>query len=622
VEEDHVPQSTLRRATPRGLLAVAAGLLIGASMPLAVGAAPQAGFKTLQPAMMVAGPGAPLGTEIKPLITVGDTIGDYMFEAIPDGIAFYKSGKNEATVLVNHETSTVPFPFSQGTSNPISPTISNSLNDFRNSELSELVIRKGGNILSAEMVIDSGAGYHRFCSNFLATSDGFEDRPLLFANEEGIDWVSEEVFDDGDAEGIAWTSGLLFEGSVGARQIGAVIAYDPETGAHKPIWGMGRHNHENTVAIPGFGYPVLLSGDDSFNQNAPQSQLYAYIAEDADAVWDDEGELWAFAPDEEFETINTYYDFTPGSTMSISGHFVQVPKDIAMGKLGADAEARDVLSTDYPGFLLPPSNGQWQRAPGITSGPGVDGPQWVLEHWGDPVDEGAGDYGNNVFQFLRIEDIAYDKRPGMENVVYLVDSGRGQNLTPAPGVSTNGRVWKMVLDPEDPTVVQELSILIEGDNLPVKDPDAIHQPDNIESTLNGLLITEDPGSQQQFPVGSTDPNATTARLMYYSFEGESLSAVLKIDQSADEGPTDVDLPIGGTPSAWGTWESSGIIDVSSVFGPGKFMITVQAHTLFVDIDTTSAPSNLGGVNDPENDDPDWQFKREGGQLLLVTLPGL
>jgi hypothetical protein len=59
-----------------------------------------------------------------------------------------------------------------------------------------------------------------------------------------------------------------------------------------------------------------------------------------------------------------------------------------------------------------------------------------------------------------------------------------------------------------------------------------------------------------------------------------------------------------------------------VFGPNKYLITVQAHSLFVDIDTTSAPSNLGGVNDPENDDPDWQFKREGGQLLLVTLAGL
>ena len=32
----------------------------------------------------------------------------------------------------------------------------------------------------------------------------------------------------------------------------------------KPLCGMGRHNHENIVAIPGYKRPVLLSGDDTF----------------------------------------------------------------------------------------------------------------------------------------------------------------------------------------------------------------------------------------------------------------------------------------------------------------------------------------------------------------------
>ena len=59
----------------------------------------------------------------------------------------------------------------------------------------------------------------------------------------------------------------------------------------------------------------------------------------------------------------------------------------------------------------------------------------------------------------------------------------------------------MVLDKSDPTKVTSLSILIDGDTLPVKAPGAIHQPDNVESTQNGLLITEDPGSSQQFSPG-------------------------------------------------------------------------------------------------------------------------
>ena len=597
--------ATSPRRVRGGLLTTGAALLLAASMPLAAGAAPQNGFKTKQPSMIALAPGSPLGTEIKPLITVGDTIGGYRFEAIPDGISYWQSGKNQATVLVNHETSTVPFPY-----RPLGadPTTTNSFNDFNNSELSELVIRNGGQILSAEMVIDSGDGYHRFCSNFLATSDGFEDRSLLFTNEEGIDWVLEEP----GAGGLAWEPGL--EGAEGARQIGAVVAYDPETGDSRPIWGMGRHNHENSVAIPGYGYPVLLSGDDSFNQNAAQSQLYAYIADavgadDADAVWNDDGELWAFAADD--PDINDYYDFRPDGTLSdggtgpISGQFVHVPKEIATGK---DAFGNDVTSVDF-GYPTPPADGTWQRRPGAVSGPGIDGPQWVLEHWGDLPE-------NNVFQFLRIEDIAFDKRPGMSNVVYLVDSGRGQNLDPANGVSTNGRIWKMVLDANDPTKVESLSILIEGDDNRVKTVGEIHQPDNIESTLNGLLITEDPGSAQQFaPADQGLPNATTARLMHYRFSDGAISAVLKVDQSADEGETDEDAS--STPGAWGAWETSGIIDVSSVFGPGKFLIDVQAHSLFVDIDDEDESIDM---LPPEG--PDWTWKREGGQLLLVTLPGL
>lgn len=603
---------TSPRRVPRGLLTAGAALLLAASLPLAAVAAPQNGFKTKQPAMIVPGPGAPLGTEIKPLITVGDRIGSYQFEAIPDGISYWQSGKNQATVLVNHETSKVPFPY------VLPPTISNSFNDFDNSQLSELVIRNGGAILSAEMVIDSSEGYHRFCSNFLATSDGFENRPLLFANEEGIDWVLEGA---GAAQG--WTNARNLEGAEDARQIGVVVAYDPATGENNPIWGMGRHNHENSVAIPGFGNPFLLSGDDAFNQVAAQSQVYAYIADDADAVWNDTGELYAFVADD--PDINDYYDFrrdgtlSDGGTNPISGEFIQVPKEIAVGKNpdGSDMMAEDVPEEFGGPYPEPPTNGTWQRPPGVVvpAGadpalyPSIDGPQWVLEHWGDQ---------EGVFQFLRIEDIAFDKRPGMSNVVYLVDSGRGQALAPANGVSTNGRVWKMVLDEDEPTTVDSLSILIEGDDNVVKTVGEIHQPDNIESTLNGLLITEDPGSAQQFTAAqqlSDAARATTARLMYFSFGTGQVSALLKVDQSADEGLTDKDAS--STLGNWGAWETSGIIDVSSVFGPGKFLIDVQAHSLFVEIDAEDE-----SIDTLAPDGPDWTWKREGGQLLLVTLPGV
>jgi len=32
----------------------------------------------------------------------------------------------------------------------------------------------------------------------------------------------------------------------------------------------------------------------------------------------------------------------------------------------------------------------------------------------------------------------------------------------------------------------------------------------------------------------------------------------------------------------GAWESSGIVDASEVYGPGTWLVNIQAHTLFVD----------------------------------------
>jgi hypothetical protein len=228
----------------------------------------------------------------------------------------------------------------------------------------------------------------------------------------------------------------------------------------------------------------------------------------------------------------------------------------------------------------------------------------VLEYWSQL---------NNVFDFVRVEDIAYDKRPGMGNVVYVVDSGRGTAGVSQAGRSTNGRVWKMVLDPEDPTRVTSLSIAVEGDDNPVKTLGEVHQPDNIETTQTGLLLAEDPGSSQQFIAADQGlPNATTARLWYVPFSGTP-QVVVKIDQSADGGPTDVD----GRPAGnWGAWETTGIVDASAAFGPGAFLINVQAHTLWVE--KALGPDTFIDANS----DPDFTYKREGGQLLLLRIPGI
>ena len=585
----------MRRGTTLACLALAAAITMSAAG--AALAANKGGFKTERPAMLSA---VKAGVEIDPLLTVGDVLpSGYRFESIPDGISVRTRGQGRVDLFVNHETSKVPFPFVTA-----SPTAANGENDFDNAQVSRLILNQhSAGVLNGKFVIPSRLGYQRFCSNYLATAKEDFSRNIFFTNEESPDYV----FRQEDS----WPPPI---GDPAESEGGLVVAMDVRTGKHHPVYGMGRHNHENDVAIPGYGHPVVFSGDDTFTSGPltgvaslgtsvpAQSQLYSYIAPSTDALMADDGDLWAFVSDT--PGVKNYYDVVPNSGTTVTGHFIQVPKDIATGRNpdGSELKAAD------KGYPAPPANGSWQTDLRSVAPVGIDGPQWVLEYWSDI---------NNVFQFVRVEDIAYDKRPGHGNTVYIVDSGRGrtaiQSLDTPNFRSTNGRVWKMVLDPSDPTKVTSLTVFAEGDDNPVKTLTEIHQPDNVETTPNGLLITEDPGSSQQFAAGDTSSNATTARLWHIPIENPANAEVVaRVNQSADGGPTDVDGRAAGNQ---GAWESTGIVDASKAFGPDMFLINVQAHTLWVE-------KALGEDTFIDaNADPDFTYKREGGQLMLMHIPG-
>ena len=101
--------------------------------------------------------------------------------------------------------------------------------------------------------IASSLGYQRFCSNYLATAKEGFTRDILFTNEESPDYVYRQEE--------SWPP---VAGSPAEQEVGLVVALDVRTGKQRPIYGMGRHNHENAVAVPGYDGPVVMSGDDTF----------------------------------------------------------------------------------------------------------------------------------------------------------------------------------------------------------------------------------------------------------------------------------------------------------------------------------------------------------------------
>jgi hypothetical protein len=482
------------------------------------------------------------GASVLPIISVGDVVGGYRFESIPDGLSLLEGKRGTVDVWVNHETSTVAFPATRS--------------DFTNSLVSHLELSSAdAGVLSGDYVIPSEANFQRFCSNFLAGKEHGFKKLTLFTNEEARDLVYRT--------GQAWPLMEPADPRV-PEQAGVVVAVRIKSGEYRSIYGMGRHNHENDVALEGYKHPVILSGDDTFD--APASQLYLYSAKKGKDVWNDKGTLYAFVSD--VAAVNDYGDLSLGG--SVSGHFIPVPRMIATGKR---ADGTDVNSTDF-GYPAPPT--------GIPNGP-----QWVLETWSNM---------NNAFQFIRIEDIAYDRKHS--NVVYFADTGEPRAL-PDPttgrlrrgpsgttGPFPNGRIFKLVLDKNDPLEVESLSVLINADLNGYGNPTSLHQPDNVETTERSILVTEDPGTHNW---------GTPAKMWRYDLATGAFAPVAAVNQSLR--PL---LPLG-------SWESTGVVDASGEFGPGAFLVNIQAHGYELD----TAPSPTPGVT----------YMREAGQLLLIRIPG-
>jgi hypothetical protein len=530
----------------KGMLIVGLIFVLALSTAAAIGP----GFFTTVPAMLTTDVE---GGYVIPIITVGDTLPDgYRYEAIPDGIGITKNGNGTVNVFVAHETSLVPFPYT------VTGDTAVGFSDFDNAQVSKLKLHQASaGVLSGEIVLDSSANYQRFCSAFIADAEHGFKHPIFFGNEEATDFVSPPPL-------LAWPPDPS-----NTRQAGLVVALDTKNNKTYEIPGMGRHNHENTVIVPGgWNQIVALSGDDTFS--APSSQMYMYLAASADDLLADNGGLYAFQvtakngnpvdPWDAFNEANDYGDMVYGD--SLSGEFIPVPRQIALGN------------------------------------------QTDLENWSND---------NNIFQFIRIEDIAYDRSDA--RVVYFADTGEPRAIPSAvtgrlargasnvTGPFPNGRIFRMVLNADDPKVVDRMDIFVDADAGGYNNPNALHNPDNIETSINSLMIQEDPGSHNS--QRAAFPDATNARVWRVDLNTGEMSVVAETDQSLV--PT----------SPKGNWETSGIVDVSSVFGPGTWLLNVQAHSLFTEteqrtvIDTSRTPNVTAELT----------FKREGGQLLLLFIPG-
>ena len=456
-----------------------------------------------------------------PLINSGDMFNGTTFEGIPDGIGLMPvdDGSQYVDIYVTFEQSHVPF---------------SGFADHEDSSVQRARLDLGTRqIVKLREELPARAGFIRFCSaNMVGPDQGFPDYTFL-VNEESNDLL---VVPPGARYGADAAIAPY-------RQAGYSVWLDAKTGMYQTIPGAGRVNHENTMVVPGgWSDVVALTGDDTFN--APSSQLYQYSASSADAFKKDAGSLWAFrvtskngspvTATDAFNGANDYLDI--GLTDTMTGEFIAVPPDYARGTHGGN-------------------------------------PQTDLENWSND---------NNVFQFIRIEDIAYD--PDDHRTVYFTDTGSTVQPNPITGRMTsggtaqNGRVFKMVLNAADPKQVDSFTVLADGN------VSGFTRPDNVAVGHDTLMVQEDASA-----------NPTLNDIWSHPLAGSSWTRVATVTQNLAE--------------------TSGIVDASQWLGAGWWIFDIQSHSTQQDFGTGTYQVPNGSLI------TGFTIRRELGQLSLLYIPG-
>lgn len=168
-----------------------------------------------------------------------------------------------------------------------------------------------------------------------------------------------------------------------------------------------------------------------------------------------------------------------------------------------------------------------------------------------------------AFKFVRLEDVTYDRTN--TTTIYFADTGDDQdpNLDANGNPFTkNGRLYTMTLDPADPTKVTKFTVLLDGDA-----GDDIRNPDNIDADETTVMIQEDLNGYNR-----AENSDATGRILAYDIASGSVAPIAKLDQSAGEGVLDPG-------DEAGSWESSGVLSVSDLFGAGHWLVDVQAHSI-------------------------------------------
>lgn len=479
--------------------AVAAALCVGASAQFS-------GPSNSGPCSVLPNAALPPGSvSTTAMLTVGDSVGGYRMVGIPDGMGALLSGAGDTTLLVNHELgSTAGIIRPHGSKGAfvsrwtIDPTtLAVTAGRDHNTAAADVWFYNR----TTSAFVNGTATWNRFCSADLAPASAFEFGGLGTSNR---------IFLNGEetSNGRAW----------------AHIVSGPAMNQTWELPHLGQIAWENSLASP-FGQvkTIVACMDDSNVSTSitdPEpSELYFYI-----------GNKQATGNDVEKAGL------VGGSLYGMRVYVGGVP-------VGGESNANCFGTSSFVG-----------------SG------TFDLYNLGDastfagPAQETASK-ANGVTRFQRVEDGAWDVRPGHENDFYFVTTAT---------TTTNSRMYRVrFADITQPELGGTIDALIVGTEGAV-------MLDNMCIDADGrILLQEDPGSA-----------ARLSKVWMYDTVNGRLTEVAAFDAAQ--------FTVGAPGFLTTNEEASGVFDASDFLGDGWYLMCAQIHK--------SSP-------DPE--------LVEGGQLLAM-----
>jgi glycerophosphoryl diester phosphodiesterase len=492
-----------------------------------------ANFDTIQPAQIQGIGGT--GYIVDPIVTTGDTTpttnptdSDYLAPGIPDGMGAYALDEQTIRILVNHELGAMAgyaYRLANGT-------------ELTGARVSFYDIDK-----ATRTVVNSGLAYDSIINRQGEVVDKVTDLEYMGLNRLcSAQYIPAHQF----GEDLGLIDSLFFTGE--ETDGGTEFVVDPATNTMYAVPWMGRAAWENVTEL-NTGSPdkvAFLIGDD--RGGVPLTMYVGTKNASSDDLLDRNGlvggQLYVWAAD----TGETTPEEFNGTGESRSGSWVAIDiYDTAQAgtaiDTNADGSIQDELGYDVDGFAT-----QAQQ---------------------DALAEEVG-----AFRFSRPEDVSTNPTDPTQAV--LASTGR-DSLFPSDSWGTTYLI-DTDFAPDGTPVSAQVKALYDGDDAGAgqfEDPDfGLRSPDNLDWADDGFVYIQEDRAFDDFGLTSGE-EASIWRLDPATGE---LTRIAQMNRKAG-------VPAGQTdrePTDIGNWESSGILDVSKLFGkdPGTLFIgNVQAHSI-------------------------------------------